>query len=199
MIGKLQDYRSLLLAACLIALLLAALPAVSVLVTFPKASERFSELWLLGPGHMAEDYAFNVAVGESEAVYLGIGSHMGSSTYYAIYIKFRNQTQPLPNATISAPSSLPSLYEIRAFVQDGQTWEMLITFSILEASQSETTSFVNRLVINDRAVWANSSTFWDLERDGFYYQLFFELWIYDTATKNLGFHNRFVTMWLNMT
>ena len=196
---RLQYYRNLLLAACLIALLLAAMPAVSVLVTFPITIERFSELWLLGPDHMAENYAFNVAVGESRAVYLGIGDHMGSSTYYVVYVKFRNQTQPLPDETTSKPSSLPSLYEIRVFIQDGQTWEKLITFSILEASHSETTSSVNRLLINNRAVSTSSSAFWDPERDGFYYQLFFELWIYDTATKNFGFHNRFVTMWLKMT
>ena len=196
---RLEDYRNLLIAACLIALLLAALPAASVLVTFPTARERFSELWLLGSDHMAENYPFNVAVGESGAVYLGIGNHMGSPTYYAVYVKFRNQTQPLPDETTSMPSSLPSLYEIRTFIQDGQTWEKLITFSILEALQSETKSFVSRLVINDRTVWTNSSASWDPERDGFYYQLFFELWIYDTVTKNLGFHNRFVTMWLKMT
>jgi len=199
MTWKLQDYRNLLLAACLIALLLAALPAVSVLVTFPEVSERFSELWLLGPGHMEEDYPFNIIAGESYSVYLGIGNHMGSSAYYAVYIKFRNQTQPLPNATASTPSSLPVLHEIRTFVQDNETWEKLVTFSVTNASRSETQSSINRLVINDRSVWTNSSAVWDSERDGFYYQLFFELWIYDTASKNLRFHSKFVTMWLNMT
>jgi hypothetical protein len=178
---------------------LASLPAVSVLVTFPRTSERFSELWLLGPGHMAENYPFNITVGQPYTVYLGIGNHMGSTRYYVVYIKFRNQTQPLPNATQSEPSPLPTIYEIRAFVQDDQTWEKLITFSALEASQSETSSSVNRLVINARTVWTNSTAIWDPERTGFYYQLIFELWIYDTASKNLGFHNRFVGIWLNMT
>lgn len=194
-----QDYRNLLLATCLIALLLSALPAVSVLVTLPNTSEKFSELWLLGPNHRAEGYPFNVTVGQSYTVYLGIGDHMSSSIYYAVYIKFRNQTQPLPNATLSEPSSLPVLYEIRAFVQDNQTWEKLIAFSVLEASNSKTSSFVNRLVINNHAVWTNSSAIWDPERDGFYYQMFFELWIYDTSLKNFRFHNRFVGLWLNMT
>ncbi len=196
---KFENYRNLLLAACLIALLLAALPGVSVLVTFPRVGEKFSELWLLGPNHMAEDYPFNITIGQSYAVYLGVGNHLGSSAYYAVYIKFRNQTQPLPNATTPTPSSLPILYEIRAFVQDSKTWEKLIVFSVLEASQSETSSIVNRLVINGRPVRTNSSTIWDSERKGFYYELFLELWIYDTVSKNLGFHNRFVGIWLNMT
>jgi len=192
---RLQDYRDLLLTACLIALLLAALPAVSVLVNFPQTSERFSELWLLGPGHMAENYPFNITAGQPYTVYLGVGNHMGNSSYYAVYIKFRNQTQLLPNATESLPSPLPVLYEIRAFVQNDQTWEKLITFSISYGNSS----FVNRLVINDRSVWTNSSAIWDPERNGFYYQLFFELWIYNVTSKNLGYHNRFVGIWLNMT
>jgi uncharacterized membrane protein len=196
---NLQDYRKLLLAACLIALLLAALPALSILVTFPETSESFSELWLLGPGHMDEDYPFNIIAGESYTVYLGIGNHMGSSSYYAVYIKLRNQTQPLPNATASTPSSLPVLHEIRAFVQDNEAWEKLVTFSVTNASRSETLSSVNRLVVNNQGVWTNSSAVWDTERDGFYYQLFFELWIYETASRNIDFHSKFVTMWLNMT
>jgi uncharacterized membrane protein len=148
---------------------------------------------------MDEDYPFNIIAGESYTVYLGIGNHMGSSSYYAVYIKLRNQTQPLPNATASTPSSLPVLREIRAFVQDNEAWEKLVTFSVTNASRSETLSAVNRLVINNQGVWTNSSAVWDSERDGFYYQLFFELWIYNTASKNLRFHSKFVTMWLNMT
>ena len=199
MMLRFQDYRSLFLVVSLISLLLAASPALSVVVSFPRGGEKFSELWLLGPNHMAENYPFNVRVGERYSVYLGLGNHMGESMYYAVYVKFRNQTQPLPNATISVPSSLPSLYEFRAFVSDGGTWEKPVTFSFLEASSFENASFVNRLVINDRALWVNSSGIWDSENKGFYYQLFFELWLYDVALQSFGFHNRFVGIWLNMT
>lgn len=198
---KSQDYRNLLLAACLIALLLAALPAASVLVTLPRVGEKFSELWLLGPNHMAEDYPSNITVGQPYSVYLGVSNQLGTTAYYAVYIKFANKTQPLPNDITSSPSPLPILYEIRAFVQDGKTWEKLITFSVLEASQSETSSTVNRLAINDRPVLTNSSAVWDPDPPliGYYYQLFFELWIYDAVSKNLEYHSRFVRLWLNMT
>jgi hypothetical protein len=199
MMLRFQDYRSLFLGVSLISLLLAASPALSVVVSLPRGGERFSELWLLGPNHMAENYPFNVHVGEQYSVYLGLGNHMGESMYYAVYLKFRNQTQLLPNATISVPSSLPSLCEFRAFVSDGGAWEKLVTFSVLETSRFENSSYVKRLMVNDRDLLVDSSGIWDSENNGFYYQLFFELWLYDVALQSFGFHNRFVGIWLNMT
>ena len=196
---KFQDYSTLFLVSSLAFVLLAASPALSIVVSFPRGGERFSELWLLGPNHMAEDYPFNVRVGEQYSVYLGLGNHMGGSMYYAVYVKFRNQTQPLPNATTSTPSALPPLNEFRTFVSDGGTWEKLVTFSVSEASSFENASFVNRLIINDQNTWVNSSAIWDSENKGFYYQLFFELWFYNVASESFEFYNRFVGIWLNMT
>jgi len=45
----------------------------------------------------------------------------------------------------------------------------------------------------------DSSSGWDLENSGFYYQVFFELWLYDTSLQGFQYHNRFVGIWLNMT
>jgi len=194
-----EDYRALFLVTSLIGVLLVASPALSLVVSFSSGVEKFSELWLLGPTHMAGDYPFNVRVGEQYSFYLGLGNHMGGSVYYAVYVKFRNQTQPLPNATLSEPSSLPSLFEFRAFVSDSGTWEERVVFSVLEASRVENSSFVNHLLIDNRTVTVGSSVIWDVEKTGFFYQLFFELWIYDVTLHGFGFHNRFVGIWLNMT
>jgi hypothetical protein len=40
---------------------------------------------------------------------------------------------------------------------------------------------------------------WDDINSGFFYQLFFELWIYDAAASSFQFHNRSVGLWLNVT
>lgn len=196
---KFQDYRTLFQVAGLAFVLLAASPALSLVVSLPRGGEKFSELWLLGPNQMAEDYPFNVQVGEQYSVYLGLGNHMGGSMYYVVYVKFRNQTEPLPNATMSSPSSLPALHEFRAVVADGGTWEKPVTFMVLEASRFENMSSVNRLSINDRSVGVNSSAVWDSEKSGFFYELFFELWLYNKAESGFRFHDRFVGIWLNMT
>ena len=194
-----ENFRRLFAGGSLIAVLVAASPALSLIITLPQGGERFSELWLLGPDRMAEGYPFNIRAAEPYSVYLGVSNHMGRSMYYLACVKLRNQTQPLPNATTSAPSPLPSLYELRAVVSDGETWEHRITFTVADASQSGNASALEALRINDRLVRVEGSALWDPEHRGFYYQLFFELWLYNPAAQQFQFHDRFVGIWLNMT
>jgi len=196
---NLEEYRTLFVIGCLIFILAAAAPMLSMVISLPKGSERFSELWVLGPNHMAEDYPFNVTIGGQYNLFVGVGNHMGYSAYYIVYLKFRNRIQPLPDASSSKPSSLPPLYEFRAFVADGATWENPVSFSILEASRRSNSFFIHRICINDVVFSVDSSSNWDSENRGFYYQLFFELWLYNTTSQSFEYHNRFVGIWLNMT
>ena len=196
---NLEDHRTLFAATTLGLVLIAALPTVSMVVSVPSGAERFSELWVLGPTHMAEGYPFNVRVGEQYRLFVGVGNHMGCSAYYVVYVKFRNQTQPLPDTLNAVPSPLPSLYEFRAFVVDGGTWEVQLTFIFLNVSRLGNSSFVSEMSINDVVISMDSSSGWDLENSGFYYQVFFELWLYDTSLQGFQYHNRFVGIWLNMT
>jgi uncharacterized membrane protein len=180
-------------------MLIAAAPTLNMIIAFPEASERFSELWVLGPNHMAEDYPFNVEVNETYSVSVGVDNHLGGSAYYLVYVKFRNQTQPLPNATASEYGPLAPLYEFRTFVVDGKTWEAPLTFSVLEVSRNDDSVFADRLSINGVVFSVNASTQWDSEYQGFYYQLFFELWLYNVTSQSFQYHDRFVGIWLNMT
>jgi len=194
-----QDYRTLFLVASLASGLLAASPALSLVLSFPRDGESFSELGLLGPNHMAEDYPFNIQAGESYSLFLGVGNHMGYSAYYLVYAKFRNQSQPLPNASNSEASSLPSLFEFQFLVADGDAWEIPVIFQILSASIQDNSMVIERVSINDRAFQVGCSSIWDSENSGFYFQMFFELWLYNTKESSFQFHNRFVGIWLNMT
>jgi len=194
----LDEYRTLFIAATLGLILVAASPTLGFVLTFP-GGERFSELWVLGPGHMAEDYPFDVKVNETYKVFVGVGNSMGSSCYYLIYVKFRNQTESLPNATAGTPSPLPALYEYRFFVKDSGIWEAPLEFSFSQISISENRCLVETLTINDVAFRVDKLVTWDLNYTGFYYQVFIELWRYNVESEVFEFHNRFVSIWLNMT
>jgi len=194
----LNEYRTLFVTVTLSLILVGASPILSFVLTFPRG-ERFSELWVLGPGHMAEDYPFNVGTNETYKIFLGIGNYMTSSCYYMVYVKFRNQTEPLPNSTAGMPSSISALYEYRVFIRDGETWETPITFSFPQVSFFENRSLVEALTINDVTFNVDKSALWDFNLTGYYYQLFFELWIYNTESNAFQFHNRTVWLWLNAT
>ena len=194
-----QNYRTFFIVGSLVSVLLAASPALSLLVSFPRSGESFSELWLLGPNHMVEDYPFNVQTGEEYSLFLGVGNHLGRSAYYLVYAKFRNQTQPLPNASSSEPSSLSSAFEFRFFIADGDVWETPVIFQVLSASFRGNVVVVDSVSVNDRAFPVGCSLTWDSENSGFFFQLFFELWLYNSARSSFQFHDRFVGIWLNMT
>jgi hypothetical protein len=132
-------------------------------------------------------------------VYVGVGNHMGSSTYYAMHVKFRNQTEPLPNATTGVPSSLATLYEYRVFVADNGSVEVPLTFSFFNVSFAGGKCFVGGVVINGVSFGVDEAVSWDAEKSGYYYQVFVELWIYNSELDGFSFHNRFVSRWLNMT
>jgi len=194
----LNEYRTLFIAGVLVLILVAASPVLGFVLPAPK-SERFSELWLLGPGHMIEDYPSEVGANETYEVFLGIGNYLGYSSYYLVYVKFRNENEPMLNITAGTPSSLPALYEYRVFLKDCETWEAPLMFSFSQVSFSGNQSLVETLTINNIPFNVGKVALRDANSTGYYYQLFFELWIYNVESEHFEYHNRPVWLWLNMT
>jgi hypothetical protein len=195
---KLEDYKVVFAAVGLVGVLLFATPALGLVVHLPSG-QKFSELWVLGSGHMAENYPFNVRENESYLVYLGVDNHLSSSAYYNVTVKFANQSDSLPDATAGVESSLPGLYEYRVFLQDGQSWEQPLTFSFFQVSAEQNRSVVGGLRMNGVPISVDSPAVWDDEAEGYFYELFMELWIYNVASNGFQFNNRFVGLWLNIT
>lgn len=197
---KFQDYRTVFQVGSLALVLLAVSPGLSLIVSsFPRGGESFSELWLLGPDHMAENFPFDVQAGEEISLFLGVGNHLGHSGYYLVYVKFRNQTQLLPSSNSSEPSSLPSIHEFQFLLADGDVWETPVTFEILDASVEGDSMIVESVSVNDRGFQVDCSSTWGAENSGFYFQLFFELYVYNSERSSFQFHDRFVGIWLNMS
>jgi len=184
--------------------LLVASPTLSRLLVWPR-TEFFTELWILGPNHMAEDYPYNVSRYENYSIFLGIGNRLGHLAYYSVAVKFRNQTQPAPTSfgpiEERVPSSLPSLFNVSAFVPDEQVLELPLTFS-LNYSYSDVLSRIefHSLTLNNVLLnFTDCTATWDSGRNEFMGNLFFEAWIYNAAVGDFQYHERFVSLRLNMT
>jgi uncharacterized membrane protein len=182
----------------LIGTLLFASPTIGLLIK-PPAGEQFSELYLLGQEHMAENYPFKVALSQNNSVFIGVTNHIDSSAYYLLYVKLKNQTDLYPNASNIAPNLVSPLYEYRFFAQNGENWVRPLNFSVSTATFSENQSFVKVLTINNVAFNINKSAAWDANSSRFPYQLFFELWMYNVQTHSIEYNNRYVTLQLNLS
>jgi hypothetical protein len=169
-----------------------------MLVPVPEG-QKFSELWILGPTHMMEDYPFNVSAGETYKVYLGVGNRRGHLGYYRVSVKFRSQSEPSPNSSSGAPSSLASLFEYNVFLRDDETWEHEFSFSFEGVSVEQNICRVSKVLAGDFRADLNKVAVWNDTDNAFYYELFFELWIYNATIQNFQFHNRWVGLWLNMS
>jgi hypothetical protein len=192
-----EDFKLLYVLSCIALGFIILSPTLAMVIKIP-GGERFSELWILGSDHMAENYPSNVKEKEVYKVYLGVGNHLGSLEYYRVYVKLRNETEPVPSAVNGTPSTLEPLLEYHAFLSDNETWEKEILFSFEGVSFDGNISKVSKLVINGYTFEIDKVAMWDEERHGFYYQLFFELWLYNATASGFQFHSRFVWIWLNM-
>ena len=197
---KLQEYRVLFIAVTGILTLLVASPALSRLLVLPR-TEAFTEFWILDSHHSADDYPFNITRVHSYNVFLGISNHLGHCAYYLVEVKFRNQTQSAPNSFNRTSSSLPSLFNITAFVADEGTWELPMTFSF-DYVYNQNLSRVDfySLTLNDVPLGLRSSMISiNLTNNRFLGNLFFELWIYNATTSSFRYHERSVGLRFNMT
>jgi hypothetical protein len=195
---KLEDYKIVLIASGLIGALILASPTLGLIVHLPSG-DKFSELWILNSSHMAENYPFNVTADVDYLVYVGVGNHLGSLSYYIVYVKFGNETEPLPDSKAGTPSALLPLYEHHMFLADNSSGELALTFSFSNVSFSGNRSTVGSVTINGVKSIVGESVSWDMPSRGYYYQLFIELWIYNSISGGFDYHNRFASLWLNMT
>jgi uncharacterized membrane protein len=195
-----QDYKVIILVVTAVVGLIVASPAIQRVLVYPQ-TEFFTELWLLGPNHMAEDFPYNISRGESSNVFLGIANQLGRCTYYEVQVKFRNSTQSAPDSFNHTSSSLPPLYSLNVFVADKETWELPVSFGF-DYSYDRSSSQVNfdRLLFNNEQINLNGySASWDSNRTAYFGNLIFELWIYNDSTGGFQYHERFVDLKLNMT
>lgn len=184
--------------------LLVASPFLSRILVYPR-TEFFTELYILDANHKAENYPFNITRNQNYSVYLDIGNHLGYCAYYMVQVKFRNQTQLAPTSfgpiENRSPSSLPSLFNITAFVADEAVWELPLTFSF-DYVLDESLSRVDFSGLRLNGVWLNMTGYtaaWDSEKSEYQGFLFFELWLYNASANVFQYNGRFVSLRFNMT
>ncbi|MCG7843835.1 MAG: DUF1616 domain-containing protein [Methanomassiliicoccales archaeon] len=80
------------LTIILVISILSSVIALVYVVAVPRQGESFTELYILGPGGMAEGYPRNLTVGEDAAVIIGIANHEHRTVEYTVELWLVNMT-----------------------------------------------------------------------------------------------------------
>ena len=196
---KLQQVKVIFIVVAAVLALLVASPALQHFLVYPQ-TDSFTELSLLGPGHIAGNYPYNITQNENYTVYLGITNNLGSCAYYQVEVKFGNESLSVPNVFNSSASASPALYNINTFVANKESYELPVTFSLDYLTVNESTVVFNSLMFNgEKLNLAGLSSSWNATSNVFYSDLIFELWLYNAGTNSFQYNDRFVDLKLNMT
>ena len=196
---RFQEYKLLIIVVTAVLALLVAFPVLQRLLVYPQ-TEFFTEFWILGPERKAENYPFNITANNDYDVFLGLGNLLGNFSYYQVQVKLRNQTQPGADSFNRTSSSLPPLYSINAFVADNGTWELPVSFSFNYTFDGNGSRVIlDSMVFNGNTLdLSGYSVSLDPEKQQYWVNLFFEVWIYDDASSAFEYHERFTGLWLNL-
>ena len=195
---NLRDYKLVLISVGIIGVLLIATPAMFNFISAPNP-EPLSELYILGPEHMASNYPFNIVVGQNYSVFVDVSNHLGSSAYYILYLKLLNQTDTLPNAKLGTLSPIKPFYEYRFIVQNNQIHESRLNFSFSVASIDGSQSIINKIIINENIISVEKPSVFNTTMTIYPYQLLMELCIYNNKSNSFEYHTRSVHLLLNLT
>jgi hypothetical protein len=189
-------YKILILVITASLALFAARPALEQIVISPQR-DYFTEFWVLGSYHNAT-YPSDVVAGQNYRLYLDTSNHLGQCAYYVIEIKFCNDSRLAPDSLKRTNSNQPSLGNITFFAADEETVEIPVNFSI-DYKINNASIDVQSVVINGEKLSTNGiSVPWTESKGGFYGNLFFELWILNSTTNSLQYHQRYLSLWLNL-
>jgi uncharacterized membrane protein len=193
----LQRFKVLILIVTAVLALFIASPVLEQLIVMSQT--QLTEMWLLGPKH---DATYPSAVNSSQQVrlYLDVSNHLGSYASYVAEVKFRNATQSAPDSFAQTSSKLPALARLTFFVADNATYELPIdvtfTYNVTEGTTRQLQ--MQTVTINGEAISVNSTRIaFDSAKGGFYGNLFFELYLYNSA-GGFEYHQRYVSLWLQM-
>jgi len=195
---SLREVRAAYVACFVFLGLIILSPTLAMVLSFPNG-ERFSELWILGPEHKAENYPFIIKANQTYSVFLGIGNHMGDLEYYKIYAKFGNESEPLPDAENGTPSPMAPIYEYRVFLNEAQVWEREVNFSLVGLPFKKYVYKVEYLKMDDVILAVNKTLTRNLHAKHYYCRLFFELWMYEPVLEDFQYQKRFVRFGFNVT
>lgn len=195
---QLSDWKIAFTAIGLIGILLFASPTLAIFIK-PQLSQQFSQLYVLGPNQTLDNIPYNIVREVRYLLYIGVGNELGFSNFYSVHVKIAGQNESLPNRSLGLSSSLPELYISNIFLQNKAGWQAPFTFQVNDLSFTNGKCTMNSINLNGVDYSVSKTSSWDSEKQGYFFNLIIELWIYNSTLGYSQYHNRSISLRLNMT
>jgi hypothetical protein len=147
---------------------------------------------------MLEKLPYAIQENTEYTFYLGVSNQMSSSNYYICTVKLGTGSEAFPDPNLGVPSTLPALYEYNQCIEEGKSWETPLTFTVNNLTISEGNLLLPSITINGIDYAVNKQIRWDFERNGYFVNLFIELWVFNSETCLSEFNNRYVSLSLKL-
>ncbi|XHH09311.1 MAG: DUF1616 domain-containing protein [Candidatus Bathyarchaeia archaeon] len=191
-----QKYRALFFVVAAVLVLAVASPLIEQYASAPK-TEPLTELSVLGPYHNAT-YPYNLTSGDIYPLYFTVSNQLGVPAQYKLEIKFRTQEQSGPDSFNHTQSSLPPLTDFTFKVENGKSVELQVNLAFDYRVGSREAN-LNSIDVNETSIdMDNLPVPWDYEADAYLGNVFFELYLYNDSTGNYQYHQRYVSLWVNL-
>ena len=161
--------------------------SISYVASERNVSDKFLSLAVLGSNMMAENYYpranSTIIVGETVKWYLNIQNHFGNPEYLQLRLKLLNSSRYLPHDNFSRSTSSPvsQIFEEERMMPDNSTWIIPMNWTVTGVDENHTTI----MSLNINGVKINGVNTRSLTGKDF--MIVFELWRYDTKSKNFVF------------
>lgn len=190
--------RGLFIIVLMFLVFIVAVPAITIFVPFENRVETFSEFALLGQNHDIIASPIKVSSQEMTELYVSLTSHMDTSEYYMVELKFRNNSLSSLENNISGSSSASILYSYHFVVDTGETIELPLEIGFSEIDVEGDVLVLNNFLIDDKLIPIRESTKVDMSTSNFYAELLFELWIYNDISDSFDFVGQKAWVWINI-
>jgi len=195
---SIKRFKVLFFVVPLILMLLVASPVLQHFFVLPQ-NDRFTEFWILGPEQRAENYPHDIVKNAEYQVFLGIHNNLGSVGYYMVQVKLLDPSIAGPDTFKRTSSSMPALYNFNVFVAAEQNVQLPMDFSF-DYSLIDFECYFNSLILGDEKINLEGySSMQDSISGEYYGYLVFELWLYEDSINQFLYHERYLSVRLNMT
>lgn len=133
-------------------ILLVMCEAIAYVMTTPRPTEQFFQLYVLGADHTASDYypgnSANLLLGKQVSWYLGVINNMGTVQLVSLRVKVSNSTINPPDDQRVLESPAPAVTDFARFLEDNDTYKVPL-WSISNATQTNGTVHILTLQIGN--------------------------------------------------